>query len=102
MPEFQTLALLIGAGGLGGLLTQLLRGVQEWRSGEHAREKERNLDAISQRDVAVKERDRAVDELDAEIAYRRQVAEHASQLRRLLIEHGTDPTDLPAWPKGSA
>lgn len=100
--DFQMLALIIGAGGLGGLLTQLLRGVQEWRSGEHAREKERNLDAISQRDVAVKERDRAVDALDAEMAYRRQLAEHASQLRRLLIEHGTHPADLPTWPKGSA
>lgn len=95
----QTLALIIGAGGLGGLLTQLLRGVQEWRTGEHAREKERNLDAISQRDTALKERDRAVDELDAEMNHRRALAEYASQLRRLHIENGYDPKDLPPFPK---
>lgn len=92
----QTIALMLGAGGLGGFLTALIKGVNDWRTGEHAREKERNQSAIAQRDRAVKDRDAALQALDREAARRREIAEHASTLRRMLIERGVD--DLPPFP----
>lgn len=94
----QTIALLIGAGGLGGMLTALLKGLQDWRSGEHQREKERNLDAMAQRDSAYIERDKALEYADEQAAERRRMAEHASELRRLLIEDGRDLKDIPPFP----
>lgn len=94
----QTVALVIGAGGLAGLVTGLVKGIQDWRSGEHTREKERNQDALSQRDRAVKDRDDALRLLDREATRRRVIAEYASTLRRVAIEHGVPTDDLPPWP----
>lgn len=36
---------------------------------------------------------------DDEATYRRMVAEHASQVRRIAIDHGVPVEQLPPWPR---
>lgn len=85
-----TIAAIIGAGGLTVLVPQIISGVRGFLDGRHAREKSAAVDALTQRDEAVRARDRAD-------ACRRVIAEHASEVRRIAIEHGLGHL-LPPWP----
>lgn len=103
--DTQIWATIIGAGGLGAVLLALVKGVVDWLSGAHAREKSRNVDALAQRDDAWAQRDherhRADAEqnrADAEHRRRRQLAEYASTLRAMLLENGVPAAQLPPWP----
>ena len=93
-----TIAAIIGAGGISGLLVQAFNGWRGMRDGSHAREKERNVDALTQRDDAVRDRIKADHRADREASYRRKLSEYASQLRRMLIEKGTPVDQIPPWP----
>lgn len=88
----QTVALVVGAGGLTGFLPVLIKGLHDWRTGEHAREKEINQDALTQRDNAVRARDR-------EIAYRIAWQDYATTVRILAREAGVTLEQLPTAPK---
>lgn len=79
------IALILGTLGV----RELLAFVVNWISGRAMREKGRVREVID-------ERDKAEDERDREAAYRRIIQEHASELRRLLIEAGA--ADIPPWP----
>lgn len=103
--DSQTWAAIFGAGGLGAVLLTLVKGILDWLSGKHSREKDRNVDILAQRNDAWKERDaerkRANCErirADAEHRRRRQLSEYASELRSLLLEKGVPTDDLPDWP----
>ena len=103
--DSQTWATIFGAGGLGAILLALVKGVIDWLNGSHSRERDRNVDILTQRNDAWKERDaerkRANCErirADTEHRRRRQVAEYASHLRAVAIRGGIDPSELPDWP----
>lgn len=87
----QTVALILTALGGGAGLNVLIRGIADWRSGEHQREKERNRDAFTERDAALVERNKA--DRQARIAL-----EHAAIVRRIALEEGIPSDRLPPWP----
>lgn len=94
-----TIATIIGAGGLGVLIPQIFSGIRGLLDGRHQREKTEAVDALAQRDAAVRERNAADRAAATEARDRRRVEEYASHLRRLLIERcGLDPEHLPPWP----
>lgn len=84
------IAAILGAGGLTVLVPQLITGIRGVIDGHHAQEKAENVDALAQRDAAIRERDRAD-------RCRRVMAEHAATVRRIAIEHGIGQ-HLPPWP----
>ena len=84
------IAAIIGAGGLAALIPQIFSGVRGLLDGHHTREKEENVDALAQRDAAIRERDRAD-------RCRRVFEDYASRVRRIAIEHGLGHL-LPPWP----
>lgn len=85
----------IGAGGLGVFFRDLVDVFLKLRDGLSAREKNRKIDIVQQRDQALQREQIAWKERDAEATKRRQMQEHASLLRRLLIEAGITPPDYP-------
>lgn len=70
-------AALIAAMGGGAVLPAVVKGLAGWLSGRQVEER-----LFVQR----AERDR------------RLLWEHAAHLRRMLIEYGVEPGELPAWP----
>ena len=84
------IAAILGAGGLTVLVPQLITGIRGMIDGHHAQEKAENVDALAQRDAAIRERDRAD-------RCRRVLEEHAATVRRIAIEHGLGHL-LPPWP----
>lgn len=103
--DTQIWATLFGAGGAVTIAVALIKGVSDWLSGAHAKEKNRNADALTQRNDAWQERDaerdRALAErerADREHRARRKTEEYASELRVMLLERGVPRNDLPPWP----
>lgn len=93
---------LIGAGGIGVFFRDVVNVFLKLRDGLSAREKNRKIDIVQQRDDAMKrerqawaERDIAWQERDREASKRRRMEEYASQLRRALIESGQEPAPYP-------
>ena len=84
------IAAVIGAGGLAALIPQIFSGVRGLLDGHHAQEKAENVDALAQRDAAIRERNAA--DRRSRIAI-----EHAATVRRIAIEHGLGRY-LPPWP----
>lgn len=84
------IATIIGAGGLAALIPQIFSGVRGLLDGHHAQEKAENVDALAQRDAAIRER-------NAADRSRRIAVEHAATVRRIAIEHGL-ARYLPPWP----
>lgn len=94
-----TIAALIGAGGLTVLAPQIFSGIRGLVDGRHQREKDEAVDALSQRDAAVRDRNRADRARASEAGRRRRAEEYSSLLRRMLIENcGIPPHQLPPWP----
>lgn len=77
-------AAILTALGVGAAAKELVTGVWAWLTGRQDAERGRIRRIIAERDHAEAER--------------RHIAEHASELRRMLIEHGTPSTQLPPWP----
>lgn len=90
---------VIGAGGLGVFFRDLVDVFLKLRDGLSAREKNRKIDIVQQRDQALQREQIAWRERDVEAAKRRRMEEHASALRRMLIEAGLTPPDYPVLEK---
>lgn len=105
MDNATLIATLVGAGGLGAALLELVRGFSRWSNGTAAREKSRNADLVTQRNDAWEERDRQSDRADklqqradTEARNRNRAQDYAARLRRMLIEAGVESTMIPADP----
>jgi DNA helicase IV len=81
----------LGAGSGGAALLALINGMFKWLSGAARREQIRNTTLAEQRKAAIKERDDAEDELEAEILKRREAEEHVAKLQRQIILMGGEP-----------
>ncbi|QJU54319.1 hypothetical protein SCB71_14330 [Herbiconiux sp. KACC 21604] len=81
---------VVGAGGFGVFAREIVSVVTLVRNGVSAKESRRKNDLVAQRDY---EYDRA----ETEAMNRRILAEHVSELRRLLIENGL-ASIIPKWP----
>ena len=86
---------LIGAGGVGAFFRDTLNVFLKLRDGVSAREKNRKVDIVQQRDQALQREQIAWKERDAEATKRRRLEEYASKLRRALIEQGLEPHPWP-------
>ena len=84
---------------LGALgVREIIPGIGRWLTGGADREKSRIQQLVRERQDAERERDEAKDDVEQEAKRRRLAQEHASSLRRLLIEAGVDPATIPPWP----
>ena len=99
------IALVVGAGGVGGALQAIGGGVKAARSGRAEAEKTRNQDLAKQRDDAYQRQlveqgraDKAETEAELHRRARQNLSDYASILRRLLIEAGYPEDRLPPWP----
>ena len=97
MTTEQTIA-LIAALGIGTIARELITGLARWITGKQERERSayRALLADADRAHAAVETERA--RADREATHRRIVAEHAYQLRHLLIDLGAPAADIPPFP----
>lgn len=95
MDTAQLIATLMGAGGAGAVVLALVNGLIKWFSGAAGRERVRNTDLVTQRMVAIEERDAAVVAERLAAQQQRKLAEYASTLRRQLIEAGIKPIEWP-------
>ena len=77
-------AAIITALGVGATSKELVGGAIAWLTGRQEVERTRARRIIIERDHAESDR--------------RRMAEHASELRRLLIEKGVPTDELPPWP----
>lgn len=89
------LVAVIGAGGIGVFFRDIVDVFLKLRDGLSAREKNRKIDIVQQRDQALRREEKAWEQRDAEAAKRRRMEEHASELRRLAIENGIEPPPYP-------
>ena len=81
----------LGAGSGGAALLALINGLFKWLSGAARREQIRNTTLSEQRSKAIKEKDDAEIELEAEIIKRREAEEHVAILQRQIILMGGTP-----------
>lgn len=81
----------LGAGSGGAALLALINGLFKWLSGAARREQIRNTTLSEQRSKAIKEKDDAEVELEAEIIKRREAEEHVAILQRQIILLGATP-----------
>ena len=98
MDGTQAVVALLGAGGLGAALLALVNGLIKWLNGSYGRQRSRSADLVVQRNDAYARAVEAEERAEGEALHRRRLAEYASELRRLLIEAGHDPRDLPPFP----
>lgn len=100
------LVAVLGAGGIGAAIREIVGVVTLARNGVSGREDKRRVDIIVQRDHALKlqaeaeagER-KAEARADREAEQRRHWQEVAARLRRQIIELGADPGPWPSPPK---
>lgn len=95
---------LLGAGGIGAAVREIVGVVTLARNGVSGREDRRKSDIVAQRDHALamqaeaEAAERAADaRADSEAEQRRHWQEVAARLRRRLIEHGEDPGPWPTF-----
>ncbi|WP_460690211.1 hypothetical protein [Nesterenkonia suensis] len=84
--------------GAGGFLAVTIQELRKWRSGKAQAERRRNNDLKATADQAAAARAHAEALRDWEATRRRQIAEHASHLRRIALEHGVPLHELPPFP----
>lgn len=75
---------IIAALGLGSILPKIVEGIIGWLTGRQDAERRRIRELAH--------------ESAHESAKRRMYAEHASELRRMLLDLGLTQADLPPWP----
>lgn len=92
------LVAVLGAGGVGAAVREIVSAVSLARKGVSGKEDKRRIDIITQRDHALKLRDeaeageRAADaRADREATWRRSLQEEVARLRRNIIMLGQDP-----------
>lgn len=89
------LVAVLGAGGLGAFIRELVSGLTKVLGGMSARESKRKVDIVEQRDIAIAREARAWRQVDAEAEKRRKVHEWAARLSRQLIMAGIEPDPEP-------
>lgn len=96
------LVAIVGAGGIGALIREVVTVISLARKGVAGKEDKRRVDIIAQRDHALAMQaeaeagERAADaRADREAATRRRWQEEAARLRRQIIDQGGDPG---LWP----
>jgi hypothetical protein len=89
--------LVVAAGGGAGI-AKLIDGLLKIRAGMSARETDRKVDIVKQRDAALSREQRAWEERDDEAEKRRQVQEWAAKLQRKLIVAGIPDDEIPEEP----
>lgn len=94
----EQLAALLAAIGAGTLLTETVRALWKWIGGKANRERDVVAAERKRADEAEEKERAAFRDLDVEARRRRKSQEYAAKLRRIAIEHGIPPSDLPAWP----
>lgn len=90
---------VIGAGGLGAFFREIIAGVTKVLGGMSARESNRKIDLIEQRDAAIAREAKAFRLVDAEANKRRAIQEWAARMQRQLIVAGIEPVKEPALEK---
>lgn len=96
--QIELVPLLVGlvtAVGGGAGIAKLIDGLLKIRAGMSAKESERKVDIVQQRDRAIAREERAWRLVDAEAEKRRKTQEWAAHLARQLILAGIDPTPEP-------
>lgn len=91
-------AVLLGLGGGAGI-AKFIDSVLKVRSGMSARENQRKVDIVQQRDQAIAREEKAWRLVDDEAKKRRQEQEYSARLRRQLIENGIEPETAPVFEK---
>lgn len=87
------IAALLGAGGLGAVLKDVIVGIVKAIGGMSIKTEKRKMDIVEERDEAVYDRDK-------EAKKRRILEEAHAELRRWVIERYNVPqAELPPWPK---
>lgn len=96
------LVAVLGAGGIGAAVREIVGVITLARKGVSGKEDKRREDIIAQRDYALAQMKEAHLEADAhearadrEAAARRRWQEECAKLRRLAIENGRDPGPWP-------
>ena len=89
----------LGAGGFGAFFREIVTGVTKVIGGVSARESNRKVDIVTQRDAALARESKAYELLDKEAAKRRLEQEYSARLRRQLIEEGFEPEPAPSYEK---
>lgn len=98
MQDFNFVALVvavIGAGGIGAAIREIVSVVTLARAGVSGKEQKRKEDIVAQRDRALAEAEASDARADAEAARRRRLQEHLARERRRLIENGVEPGPWP-------
>lgn len=90
---------VIGAGGLGAFFREIIAGITKVLGGMSARETNRKVDLIEQRDVAIAREAKAFRLVDSEANKRREIQEWAARLQRQLIVAGIEPVEEPVLEK---
>ncbi|MGQ7313361.1 hypothetical protein ACUOFU_16770 [Microbacterium arabinogalactanolyticum] len=95
---------LLGAGGVGAAVREIVGVVTLARKGVSGREDKRKTDIVAQRDHAIamqaeaEAAERAADDrADLEAEERRHWQEVAARMRRIIIESGGDPGPWPTF-----
>lgn len=89
------LVALLGAGGIGAAVREVIGAVSLARKGVSGREQQRRNDIVAQRDAALAAADESDRRADAERELRIKWREYAAHLRLQLIRAGEKPTDWP-------
>ena len=87
----ETITALILALGGGATFREIVSGLHKLLTGQQTRERDSNQ-------LLIKDNKELQLTVDAEAARRRRVEEHASELRRIIIENGLKD-QLPEYPK---
>ncbi|UFS59463.1 hypothetical protein [Subtercola endophyticus] len=83
---------VIGVGGFGAFIRDIVDGLLKLRGGMSARETKRKVDIIQQRDEALAR-------ADSEADFRGQMTEYAQALRVQLVSLGVPIDSLMPWPQ---
>lgn len=88
---------VLGAGGIGAFLREIVSVIGLVRTGVSAKESTRKNDLVTQRDREYARAERERERAEAEARNRRRLEEYSSRLRRTLVEKGLDEVIDP-WP----
>jgi hypothetical protein len=87
----------LGSGGAGLFLKDLIGSVGKLRRGVSARETQRRIDIIQQRDEAIVREDEQRARADASDIRARNAVELVARLRVQLLTNGIEPLDNETW-----
>lgn len=89
---------LLGAGGLGAFVKDIIEGLWKLRRGVSAKETKRRIDVVQQRDEAMEREARERERADRAERNVGRLREYATILRIELLEKHVAKQDLESWP----